>query len=359
MRSYVVENFTERLVTREQPPLEPTGTEVIVRVAGSGVCHTDLHLQDGFYDLGGGKRLRLADRGILPPLTLGHEIAGTLERVGPDAPIAPSDWDKTYIVYPWLGCGTCAPCLDGDEQLCATPNSIGVARPGGYADECLVPHPRYLVDATGIDPTLGATYACSGLTAYSALRKVTADRERDVLLIIGLGGVGYSGLLIARALGYERIVVADIDPQKRTMAQELDGITALDPGDPTALTVLAELGGVASAVDFVGTTRTVEFGLAALRKGGACIVVGLFGGDVTIPLPPLVQRSTTLRGSYVGTLQELVELVELVKRGDLPPLPVEALPLDAANDALTRLRAGRVSGRLVLVAGRDTAGEAS
>jgi D-arabinose 1-dehydrogenase-like Zn-dependent alcohol dehydrogenase len=348
MRAYSVARFTEPLVELHAPDPEPAGTEVAVDVINCGVCHTDLHLQDGYYDLGGGKRLNLIDRGVTPPVTLGHEVLGRLTRTGPDAPIADSELGQTFLVYPWLGCGKCQECLAGSENLCATPASIGVFRPGGYAEQCLVPHPKYLVDVTGIPPALAATYACSGLTAYSALRKVTVNRESDLLLLMGLGGVGYNGLQIARALGFKRIAAADIDPAKRALAAAHEDVLAVDPRDEQAAAQLAAAGGVAAAVDFVGTSDTTSFALAALRKGGACIVVGLFGGNVTIALPPLVQRSITLRGSYVGSLGELKELVELAKTGAIQPLPVEQLPFNAVNSALDRLRSGRVTGRLVL-----------
>lgn len=348
MRSYAVQCFCEPLVPVDQPGVLPVGTEVLIEVTRCGVCHTDLHLHDGYYDLGGGKRANLADRGIRPPVVLGHEVLGRLVAKGPDAPIPDSAIGKAFLVYPWLGCGTCDMCQAGDENLCAKPASLGVFRPGGYAEQCIVPHPKYLLEADGIDPTVAATYACSGLTAFSALRKVDIDQEREVLLIMGLGGVGQSALHLAKALGFRRIVVADLDAAKRDAAVASGAILALDPRDPDAGSRLAAAGVVAAAVDFVGNRQTVEFAVAALRKAGTCVVVGLFGGDVTLPLPPLVQRAITLRGSYVGNLQELRELVALVRSGRIEPLAVEAVPFDAVNDALQRLREGRVQGRLVL-----------
>jgi D-arabinose 1-dehydrogenase-like Zn-dependent alcohol dehydrogenase len=298
--------------------------------------------------LGGGKRLNLVDRGIKPPVILGHEVLGRLLSKGSEAPISDAEIGKTFLVYPWIGCGTCDVCLRGEENLCASPGSIGVFRPGGYAEQCLVPHPRYLIDVTGIEPTLAATYACSGLTAYSALRKADIDKERDLLLVMGLGGVGLSGLQIALGLGFRRIAVADIDPAKRELALTLGAMLALDPCDKDAPAELAAAGGVAAAVDFVGNKATAEFAVASLRKGGTCIVVGLFGGDITLSLPPLVQRAIIVRGSYVGNLSELKELIVLAKSGCVQPLPVESIAFDAINDALARLRAGQVKGRLVL-----------
>lgn len=349
MRSYAVQMFCQPVVEIELAAPEPKGTEVVIDVTRCGVCHSDLHLQDGYYDLGGGKRLSLADRGITPPLVMGHEVLGRLVAKGPDAPVTDDMMGKTFVVYPWLGCGTCEICQRGEENLCATPSSIGVYRPGGYAERCLVPHPRYLVDVTGIDPTLAATYACSGLTAYSALRKVQIATDRDWLLILGLGGVGLSGLEIAKAMGFKNVAVADIDPAKRELAKASGAAVVVDSRAADALSSLqAATGGIAAAIDFVGARATAEFGTAALRKAGTYIIVGLFGGDITLSLPLLVLRALTLRGSYVGNLGELRELIDLVKQGRVRPMPVEAVPMAKANAALDRLRAGEVKGRLVL-----------
>ena len=349
MRAYAVTLFCEPVVEIDMADPRPKGTEVVIDVTRCGVCHSDLHLQEGFYDLGGGKKLSLADRGVTPPVVMGHEVLGRLVAKGPDAPIGDDMLGKTFVVHPWLGCGTCEVCLRGEENMCAKPNAIGVHRAGGYAERCLVPHPRYLVDVTGIDPTLAATYACSGLTAYSALKKAPMDLDRDWLLILGVGGVGLSGLEIAKGLGYKNIAVADIDPAKRDLARSSGASLAVDPRDGEALATLqAKTGGIAAAIDFVGARATTEFGVAAIRKGGTYVVVGLFGGDITLSIPLLVLRAITLRGSYVGNLGELRELIDLVKQGRVRPMPVETVPMAQANAALERLRAGKVKGRLVL-----------
>jgi D-arabinose 1-dehydrogenase-like Zn-dependent alcohol dehydrogenase len=348
MRAYAVQCFCEPLVPVERADPQPTGTEVVIEVTRCGVCHSDLHIQDGYYDLGGGKRLSLGDRGVTPPVVMGHEVLGRLVAKGPDAPIDDSQIGKTFLVYPWLGCGKCEACLRGEENLCTKPASLGVYRPGGYADQCLVPHPRYLVDVTGIEPTLAATYACSGLTAYSALRKVGIDKDKELLLIMGLGGVGLSGLQIALGLGFRNIAVGDIDAGKRELALAHGARLAFDPRDAQAAKQLAQAGGAAAAVDFVGAKATADFAVAALRKTGTYVVVGLFGGDITLSLPLLVLRALTLRGSYVGSLPELKELIALVQQGTIAPLPVEAVAFDQVNAALQRLRDGGVQGRLVL-----------
>lgn len=349
MRSYAVKFFCAPVEQIDTPAPEPKGTEVVIEVTRCGVCHSDLHLQEGYYDLGGGKKLSLADRGVALPAVLGHEVLGRLVAKGPDAPIGDDQMGRTFVVYPWLGCGTCEPCRAGRENDCAKPCSIGVHRPGGYSEKCLVPHPRYLVDVSGIDPTLAATYACSGLTAFGAVKKAEINRETERLLIIGLGGVGLSGLQIAKALGFRKIVVADIDADKRALALAEGAECAVDPSAADAVATLQALeGGVSAAVDFVGARATAEFGTSVVRKAGIYVIVGLFGGDVTFSLPMLVLRALTIRGSYVGNLGELRELIDLAKAGRIPPLPVEEVPMSAVNSAMDRLRTGHVKGRLVL-----------
>jgi propanol-preferring alcohol dehydrogenase len=350
MRSYAVLRACEPVEPFESGNLEPQGTEVVIAVTRCGVCHSDLHIQDGYYNMGGGRKLMLADRGVAPPIVMGHEVLGRLVAKGPEAPIGDDALGKTFLVYPWLGCGTCEICQRGDENLCSKPNAIGVHRPGGYAEQCLVPHPRYLVDVSGLEPALAATYACSGVTAYSAIKKVDLDKEKEFLLVIGAGGVGLSAIHIAAALGYKNIAVADIDPAKRAAAEKAGAKFCVDANAPDAAKSLNRLEGpVAGVVDFVAAPSTANLGIAALRKSGTYVAVGLFGGELSIALPALILRALNLRGSYVGSLNELRELIALARDGQIKPLPVETVPMEEANSALDRLRAGHVNGRLVLV----------
>lgn len=349
MKSYIISDYGSPLTLAHPDRPQPTGTEVLVKVRNCGICHTDLHVQDGYYDLGGGQKAHLADRGLLPPVTMGHEIYGELVAKGPEAPEDVGTVGRSYVVYPWVGCGACNMCLTGQDTLCAKPGAIGIARPGGYGEYCLVPHPRYLVDAEGIPPEQAAIYACSGLTAYSALKKCDLSDKSQPLLILGAGGVGLSALQIARAQGHTNVHVADIDPAKRELALGRGAVETLDSSDPDAIAeFLTRTGGMAAVIDFVGSEATSRTGLSLVRKAGTYIVVGLFGGLLSTPLPGMVQRSLTLRGSFVGTLAELRELIDLARSTDFAALPTEMVEPDAINSALDRLRKGGVSGRFVI-----------
>ena len=137
MRSYQVTVFDTPLVAKDQPTPEPTGAEVLVKITAAGVCHSDIHICEGFYDFGDGKKFHMGDRGLTLPLTMGHEIAGEIVSAGPDS--EPVTAGEPVVVYPWIGCGTCRTCLRGDENLCAKPRFLGVFRGGGYATHVVVP----------------------------------------------------------------------------------------------------------------------------------------------------------------------------------------------------------------------------
>ena len=160
----------------------PQGTEVLVRVGHCGVCHSDVHLHDGYFDLGGGRKAELAGGRPLP-FALGHEIEGSVEAVGPEASGVNSG--QPYVIYPWIGWGQCALCLRGDEHLCAKPRQIGIQVDGGYASHVMVPHPRYLLDYGSIAPEHAGPYMCSGVTAYSAVKKLGRTVEDGPVLIVG------------------------------------------------------------------------------------------------------------------------------------------------------------------------------
>ena len=198
MQSYRITRFGQPLEAANEPDPSPKGSEVLLRVTGCGVCHSDLHLWEGFFDLGGGKKLPVGSGEGALPLTLGHEIAGEVIALGPEASgVALGD---KRVVFPWIGCGACAYCQRGEEHLCGKSRALGVARPGGYSDRILVPHARYLLDYTGMPTELACTFACSGLTAYSALKKIGRLSESEPLLIVGAGGVGLAGVRLAKAV---------------------------------------------------------------------------------------------------------------------------------------------------------------
>jgi D-arabinose 1-dehydrogenase-like Zn-dependent alcohol dehydrogenase len=334
-------------VMHETP--KPQGTEVLVRITRSGVCHSDLHIWDGYFDLGGGKKFYVKDRGCVPPFTLGHEPFGVVEALGPKAKGVKVGQKR--IVYPWIGCGKCPVCKDGQDNYCVSGTRfLGVNRAGAYASHVLIPHPKYLVDSAGIDDAFAATLACSGLTTYSATAKLPELGPKDWVAVLGCGGLGLICISVLRAQGVKNIIGCDVDAGKLEAAKKLGAKLTLDTRAPDAAQKLQALamGQLAGAIDLVGMPATAALGLGALRKGGRYVLCGLFGGEITHPLPPFAQRAIGLVGSYVGNLQELKEVVALAKKKKLKPTPVATRPAAEVTQILDDLKAGKVLGRVVL-----------
>lgn len=351
MRSYALNTYGGRCEAIEEPDRKPQGREVLVEVTRCGVCHTDIHIQDGFYDLGGGKRFMMAERGLRPPIVMGHEIVGRLVATGPEADVAPGQIGRDFILYPWIGCGACDVCGTGQENFCSAPAFLGLHRPGGHAERIIVPDARYLVDFEGIDYDAAATYACSGLTVFAALKKLDGAAKAAPILVIGAGGLGQAAIGIAAALGFTNVIAADLDAGKRRQAAAAGASRTVDPSLAADREALA---GMAGVLDFVGSPRTVEMGIASLRRGGRYVLVGLFGGEVTLSIPPITLRPVSIMGSLTGTLAELRELVELVRRAKPPAAAIELRDRSQVNEALDDVRAGRAQGRIVLRVSPDT-----
>lgn len=348
MKSYDVCECGAPLRPMERPTPQPQRAEVLLRVLAAGVCHTDLHLAEGFYDLGSGKRLEMSARGVKLPLTMGHESVGEVVAIGPDAHgVAVGD---RRLVFPWLGCGTCPPCRRGDENLCGSPQTIGIFRAGGYADHLLVPHARCLFDVGDLPPEQAAPLACSGLTTYGALKKLGPVLERELVVVIGAGGLGLMCLAILKAMGGRGAIVVDIDARKRAAALEAGAVAAIDgaAADAAQQITAAAGGGAWGVIDLVGASTTVQLGMSVLAKGGKLIVVGLFGGDLPMSVALLPLRAMTLQGSYVGTPAEQAELLELVRCKGMPSLPITTRPLSEVNRTMGELKAGKLIGRAVL-----------
>jgi alcohol dehydrogenase len=324
----------------------PRGTEVLVRIERCGVCHSDLHLQDGYFALGDDKRLDITKNRPLP-FTLGHEIAGVIESVGDDAKGAAVG--SRVAVYPWIGCGVCAACEAGEENLCSDHRHLGISADGGFASHVLIPHPRYLLDYAPLSPNFAGPLMCSGLTAYSALKHLGDRPEHGPVLLIGLGGVGMMGLAIAQALFSRPPLVADIDPAKRQAAISAGATEAYDPADPQSRRdILKSTGGVLAVCDFVGSDRSLQFATGVLARGGKVVVTGLLGGNFSMAAAMFAIKAMTIQGTLTGTLAEARELLDLARSGKIAPIPTRERPFAEAQAALDDLRNGNVVGRTVL-----------
>src|SRR3954465_10542296 len=279
MKSFKVADFKAPLQEFDEATPQPSGTQVLIKVKAAGVCHSDLHIWEGGYDLGHGRKpLSLKDRGVSLPRTMGHETVGEVLAFGPDAKAATGGLKvgDVTLVYPWLGCGKCETCVGGDENMCIVkPNAIGVYCDGGYADHMTVPHPKYLLNLNGLDPVTTAPYACSGVTTYSALKKVEQDLDKPIV-IFGAGGLGLMALSLLKAMGGKGAIVVDIDARKREAALAAGALAAgggkaagaggaraaVDGKGRAALEQLAKAAGepIRAVIDLVGNPATAQLG---------------------------------------------------------------------------------------------------
>jgi len=335
---------------------KPSGNEVIVKVKAAGVCHSDLHLWEGGYDLGDGTFLKVTDRGVKYPITPGHEIVGTVAEVGND--VKDVSVGDVVLVYPWIGEGECPACKAGNENLCDAPKSIGLFQDGGYAENVKVPHYKYLAKISGLDLDAATSLACSGLTAYNAVKKANANSP-EYLVIIGAGGLGLIAIQLAKAITKAKIICVDMDDKKFETAKKMGadfvvntnviGSVSTGTGGPVEKIISICNGkGADSVIDFVNAPQTVKTALAILRKRGNLVLVGLFGGSINISLVTIPLKSLTIQGAYTGNYNDMVELIDLAKKGVIKPVISKRYSIDEANEALENLKARKIIGRAVI-----------
>lgn len=334
-----------------QPIPAPKGTEVLVKVTHVGVCHSDLHFAEGFYDLGGGKRFYVKDRVIQLPVALGHEILGEVAAIGPDAGSSSLSVGSQQILYPWLGCGSCTCCGQEADNLCAAQKGFGTVQNGGFAEYVVVPHPKYLVELGTLDPTVACTFGCSGIATLSAVGKVMPIPPSEPVLLIGAGGLGLSAISVLRALGHEAIVVADISDDKLAAATAAGATKTVNTSGPFASRdVLAATNGpVIAVIDFVNNSSTASLVNGLVAKGAKWVQVGVMGGSIELSLVANTFKGLTIYSNITGNLEELRKLVQLANEGKLSPVPVHKMAWDSVNEAMELLRSGKVAGRIVLV----------
>ena len=326
----------------------PEENQVIIKVKSVGVCHSDLHLWEGGYDLGDGQFMKVTDRGVKYPVTPGHEIVGTVEEMGPNV--------KGYVkgdevlVYPWIGCGQCPACKAENENLCDAPRSLGVFQDGGYSDFTLVPHYKYLAKLSGVNPDSATSIACSGLTAYTAIKKSNMNSP-EFLVIIGAGGLGLMGVQIAKAITKAKIICVDLDDAKLETAKKMGADFTLNSKEPEVSQKIISLcnnKGADSVVDFVNAPPTAKLGISILRKRGNLVLVGLFGGSLELSLVTIPLKSIIIQGAYTGNYRDMVELLDLTRQRTINPIITKRYSLAEANTALEDLKARKILGRAVI-----------
>jgi propanol-preferring alcohol dehydrogenase len=340
----------ESLQVQQLENPKPRGSQVLVKVHSSGVCHSDIHLWEGGYEGPHGLFLKTTDRGVEYPLTPGHEIAGTVDSLGDQA--EGFNENEKVLVYPWIGEGLCPACRIGEENLCDKPRSLGVYVNGGYAEYVLIPSYKYLVKiGDDIDIDAAATLSCSALTAYGAVKNANLNPD-DNVVVVGAGGLGLMAMQLAKTVTGARIIAMDIGDDKLKAAKEdggADDVVNSKKEDPVkAIMELTGKLGADAVIDFVNASKTVESDMQFLRRRARLVLVGLFGGELKLSLVSMPTRAYRLIGSYTGTLSEMVELVSLAKRGIIKPIVSDRFKLDQATEALSKLKDGKIIGRGVI-----------
>lgn len=330
------------IVDVERP--EPGPGEVLLKVAGAGACHSDVALYKEFAPDTPGA--------IPPPFTLGHENAGLVEEVGPG--VAGVDVGASYLVYGPIGCGHCRKCSRGQDTYCENAATmpylgIGLGRDGGMAEYVVVPS-RNLVPLGDADPVAAAPLSDAGLTPYHAIKNSLPNLAGGgrFALVIGLGGLGQTAVQILTALTGATVIATDMkaDAMKRA---EASGAVTVPGGDDQVEKILkiTHGRGVDAAFDLVGVTPTMKTAQACMAQGGRFTVVGIAGGAIEWSFFGTPYEST-ITNTYWGTIEDLHEVVDMYRAGQIRP-EIERYSMDDALGAYRRLESGELSGRAVVV----------
>ncbi len=348
-----------QLVEWQQPPElrevevpTPGPGEVLIKIGGSGACHSDLHI------FGYPPGLRPWN----PPFTIGHENAGWVEELGTG--VEGLELGEAVAVYgPW-GCGRCRPCRQSKENYCERKAEIGafgggLGRDGGMSEYMLVPSARLLVPLGDLDPAEAAPLTDAALTPYHAIkRSLHLLVPGSTAVVIGVGGLGHMAVQILRALSPARIVAIDLDDAKLELAREVGADDTVTSSGSAAGEVQELTHGLGAEVvlDFVGVEATIALAASCVRAEGNVTIVGAGGGSFAWRFGALAPEAA-LTNIYWGTGVDLIEVLELARRGAIRA-HIERFPLDRVEEAYDRLRAGTLRGRAVIVP-NTTVGESA
>ncbi len=340
MKAVRLHEYDKRPVVEEVPEPEATGPfDVVVKVGGAGLCRTDLHIVEGQW---------AEKSNVALPYTLGHENAGWVHEVGSAVEhLSPGD---PVILHPLVTCGFCRACRAGDDVHCEAGAFPGIDTDGGMA-ELLKTSARSVVRLpAGIEPAAVAALADAGLTAYHAVKKaVPMLHPGSTCVVLGAGGLGHIGIQCLRAMSATRIVVVDRSEAalELTRAWGADETVRVDGAHVERVLELTDGHGAEVVLDFVGEQGAEHDAWAMTRRAGSDFVIG-YGGRVDVPTIDVISTERNVVGNLVGSYNDLVELMALAATGRVEML-TRTYPLDAVDDAMDDLDAGRLRGRGILV----------
>lgn len=334
MKAAVVHEFGKPLMIEDVAVPLPAYGQVLVKIVASGVCHTDLHAADG-------------DWPVKPklPFIPGHEGVGFVAAVGADVKYL-KEGDRVGV--PWLhsACGVCEYCLSGWETLCHKQQNTGYSVNGGYAEYVLAPAAYVGLLPNNLDFTLAAPILCAGVTTYKGIKE-TDTKPGDWIVIVGVGGLGHVAVQYAKSMGLH-VAAVDICNDKLKLAKDLGAEITVNAKDENPGDVIQKQIGGAHGVLVTAVSKDIfRTSLDVLRRGGTCSLVGLPPGDFPTPIFEVVLKRITIRGSIVGTRKDLQECLQFAAEGKIVP-HTETQPLEAINDVFTRMKEGKINGRIVL-----------
>jgi len=334
MKAAVVRAFKEPLVIQEVPVPAPGAGQILVKIAASGVCHTDLHAADGDWPVK-----------PKPPFIPGHEGVGHVAAVGAGVSHV-KEGDRVGVPWLYTACGHCRHCLGGWETLCEKQQNTGYSVNGGFA-EYVVADPDYVghlpakVSFVEIAPIL-----CAGVTVYKGL-KVTDTRPGDWVVISGIGGLGHVAVQYAKAMGLN-VVAVDVDDAKLELARKLGASLGVNARKADAAAfVKKEVGGAQGVLVTAVSPKAFEQAMGMVRRGGTVSLVGLPPGDFPLSIFNTVLNGITVRGSIVGTRLDLQEALDFAGQGKVKAT-VATERLESINQIFSRMRAGEIQGRIVM-----------
>jgi D-arabinose 1-dehydrogenase-like Zn-dependent alcohol dehydrogenase len=340
MKAMVLREYEKPIVPEDRSLRDPVGSEVLLRVRAAGVCGTDLKLFRGK-----NPRLKL-------PLVLGHEFAGEVAAVGPE--VRQRKVGERAVVYMYMTCGQCEPCLTGHENLCSNRRGFfGFDRDGGFAEYVLVPEANLVPFSDAVSFEEAAILGDAVATSWHAVRTQANLKPAQTLMVVGLGGLGLHAVQCGRACGAEVIAVDSLESKLEMAKENGAGYLVNSASGDYAQQVRDLTGGkgVDAVVIFRPHAEDIEPAIKCAKPGGAVVMVAYIDiGKTLNPDQRFIQgMEVRLMGARGNTRQELAEVVHLVARHQLRPLIAGTYPLEQVNAALTQLATGQVTGRIVLI----------
>jgi alcohol dehydrogenase, propanol-preferring len=334
MRAAVVTELGSPLTIENLELPKPDYGEALVKVETSGVCHTDLHAAHGDWPVK-----------PTPPFVPGHEGYDTVVAVG-DGVDDLKVGDKVGNAWLWSACGQCEYCRTGWETLCEHQRNGGYTVNGSFGNYMLVNAAFAARIPDGVDPVEVAPILCAGVTVYKGL-KVTDTRPGQWVAISGIGGLGHVAVQYAKAMGL-RVVAIDVDDSKLELATSLGAEVVVNARTADVVAEVQKATGGVHGV-LVTAVHPEAFGQAIglARRGGTIVFVGLPPGDFPASIFDIVLKGLTIRGSIVGTRQDMVEAIDFFARGLIHPT-VHTAALDDINDVFAKMERGQIDGRVVL-----------